>query len=86
MKHFLPLLFCGLTGLQTATAVWAKPEHNSAASKADTVKVSSAELTGCFPLRRPFATDSVNLADRPVDPAEVLEQNARSAKHRGQKS
>ena len=86
MKHFLPLLLCGLTGLQATTTVWAKSANGGAATKPDTVKVSSAELTGCFPLRRPFATDSVNLADRPFDPAEVLEQNALIAKKRGQQS
>ena len=86
MKHFLPLLLCGLTGLQATTTVWAKSANGGAATKPDTVKVSSAELTGCFPLRRPFATDSVNLADRPFDPVEVLEQNALIAKIRGQQS
>lgn len=86
MKHFFPLLLCGLTGLQATTTVWAKSANGGAATKLDTVKVSSAELTGCFPLRRPFATDSVNLADRPFDPAEVLEQNALIAKKRGQQS
>ena len=86
MKHFLPFLFLGLSGLQVTAEVVAKLPHSKPATSVDTVKVSAAELTGSFPLRRPFATDSVNLSDRPFDPAEVLENNALIAKQRGQKS
>jgi len=86
MKHFLPFLFLGLSGLQVTAEVAAKQPHSKPATSVDTVKVSAAELTGSFPLRRPFATDSVNLSDRPFDPAEVLENNALIAKRRGQKS
>ena len=72
MKHFLPFLFLGLSGLQVTAEVVAKQPHSKSATSVDTVKVSAAELTGSFPLRRPFATDSVNLSDRQFDPAEVL--------------